>query len=505
MLAKPSPARSGSVRTISIVCAMLLLGIVFTGQTVKAQSDFDSRAPWQLPPDQRTGYQPVNQLHNTGNYYGRQTAYTPEAIPLPTPAESVETTSPDETVQGEVEQANSSLVYGDSSDCGDSGSCLIAENGCNSTCELNCGWGCVPIFAPLEDRLWVSAEYLAWWNKPADLPALVTTSPIDTPLNQAGVLGQPETSILFGGGNLNQGVSSGGRITLGYWLNPCQDFGLEIVYTFLGNKSTGFNQTSQGDPILARPFFNVNPGSIRQDADIVAYPNYFTGSLDVSIANEFQSIEVLSRRTLIQNCNRQLDFLIGGRYSRFAENLMINESSTSINQVTPVPIGTVTQITDQFSANNEFYGAEIGFAAKTKRCRLSMELLAKMAMGSTRSRVTVDGSTVVTVPTQTPITYSGGILALPTNIGAYDRNNFTVIPELGITMGYDITCRLKASVGYSFLYWSKVVRPGDQIDMNVNSSQFPPGTLSGVSAPVFNFTTTDFWTQGLNFGLDYSF
>jgi hypothetical protein len=60
-------------------------------------------------------------------------------------------------------------------------------------------------------------------------------------------------------------------------------------------------------------------------------------------------------------------------------------------------------------------------------------------------------------------------------------------------------------VGYSLVYWSKVIRAGEQIDLNVNPSQFPPGDLVGAPQPQFRAVTTDFWAQGLNFGLDFRF
>ena len=75
-----------------------------------------------------------------------------------------------------------------------------------------------------------------------------------------------------------------------------------------------------------------------------------------------------------------------------------------------VPDGTVSQVSDLFTASNEFNGAELGFSAKSRCCRLSMELLGKLAIGSTQSRVNVNGSTVVTEPGQQPATYYRRIL-----------------------------------------------------------------------------------------------
>src|SRR6476659_9640207 len=54
------------------------------------------------------------------------------------------------------------------------------------------------------DRLWGGAEYLLWWVEGQRIPALVTTSPPGTPLAQAGVLGLPGTSALFGHSRMNE-------------------------------------------------------------------------------------------------------------------------------------------------------------------------------------------------------------------------------------------------------------------------------------------------------------
>ena len=79
------------------------------------------------------------------------------------------------------------------------------------------------------------------------------------------------------------------------------------------------------------------------------------------------------------------------------------------------------------------------------------------------------------------------------------------MPEIGVNLMYCLTPRTKVTLGYTFIYLSHVARPGDQIDMMVNSSQFPPGNRNGVALPEFQFRTTDFWAHGLNFGLDIRF
>src|SRR5215831_18765845 len=50
--------------------------------------------------------------------------------------------------------------------------------------------------------LWAEAEYLLWWMKGASLPPLITASPAGTPSTQAGVLGAPTTTVVFGGAHV---------------------------------------------------------------------------------------------------------------------------------------------------------------------------------------------------------------------------------------------------------------------------------------------------------------
>jgi hypothetical protein len=345
---------------------------------------------------------------------------------------------------------------------------------------------------------WFRGEYLLWWSKAGNVPPLVTTSPAGTPQPQAGVLGQDGTTVLFGDG-LSFGSSSGARFTIGAWLTPCGLSGLEATGFFLGRRTAAFDQTSQGDPILARPFLNVQTG--QQDAVQIAYPNVSTGSVSVSASTELQSADLVLRRVMAQCPGTRFDLLLGYRYSRLGEDLTVNTSLSS----GLLPPGTVVQVLDSFNTRNEFNGAEFGVAAQSRSCGWTLELLAKLALGNTHSDVTINGTTTTTTPSAAPTTGAGGFLALPSNIGRFERNDFTTIPELGITLAYEVTPRIRATFGYTLFYWSKVARPGDQVDFNLNPSLFPPPSLVGPAQPQFRFITSDFWAQGLSLGFDCRF
>ena len=394
--------------------------------------------------------------------------------------------------------------------CGD---CGCGE--CGDCCEEDCCQPCPPcddggdlieFDLPFADRLWARGDYLLWYTRAGSLPPLVTTSPTGTARDVAGRLGQPTTTILLGNGvGLNSDTRSGARVELGYWLCPCQGLGFEVTYLDLGSQTSEFEADSNNFAILARPFYNLQTDSVGQDAVLVAYPNVAAGSITVTSINKFQTLEGLLRRHLTQECGRTIDFLAGYRYAYLQDTLSIDETMTSIQRDSPVPFGTTFSTVDQFDTQNRFNGGEVGIVFQQRCRRWSLDLLMKLAVGSTQSQVAINGSTAITPPRLGTTVYPGGILALPTNIGTYDQTKLSLMPELGVTLGYDVTRHMRATVGYSFIYWSNVARPGDQIDTDVNASQFPPGTSSGAARPNFVFHTTDFWAQGLNVGLEYRF
>ena len=95
------------------------------------------------------------------------------------------------------------------------------------------------------------------------------------------------------------------------------------------------------------------------------------------------------------------------------------------------------------------------------------------------------------------------------NSGRHRRERLAFIPEVGLNVGLQVTRRLKISAGYSLLWISTVARAGEQLDPVVNTTQFPirsgNGPLVGPARPAFPFDESDFWAQGVRFGLELSF
>jgi hypothetical protein len=133
----------------------------------------------------------------------------------------------------------------------------------------------------------------------------------------------------------------------------------------------------------------------------------------------------------------------------------------------------------------------------------SVGLTAKIALGWTHEEIDVAGSSAQLGTLAGPI--PGGFFAQATNSGQRSRNEFAVVPEVNFRVGCHLCRRVWVFAGYEFLYWSRVARPGDQIDRGLNLSQSPvfgTGTLVGATRPQPLSNSTDYFVHGLNFGLE---
>ena len=127
-------------------------------------------------------------------------------------------------------------------------------------------------------------------------------------------------------------------------------------------------------------------------------------------------------------------------------------------------------------------------------------------MGQMQQVVDVNGATEAFNPDGSMTLFRGGLYALRSNTGRRQRDELAFIPEVGLNAGIQLTRHLKLFVGYTFLWISTVARAGEQIDSEINVSQFPirsgDGPLVGRTRPAPKFHGTDFWAQGLSFGLE---
>jgi len=374
-----------------------------------------------------------------------------------------------------------------------------------------CGKGCGP-------HVWGSAESLLWWLKSAPVPVpLLSTFAPGTPSAAisakffGGALGVPGT-IVMTPDHLGYGPFLGGRLTVGGWLDSEQQFGVEGSGFLLETRtaSSGALSNAAGNPPLRALFCNPPPGAgfpLGESSFVLSDPGFASGGQTISSSTRLWGAEANGLFRAVNNDMLSLSLLGGFRYLDLQERLTIADYETLLTG----GFGSFSTL-DAFGTRNQFYGGQLGAKAEAHYEHFFASLVGKVALGVDHESVTINGVTSVT-PVGGPTTISGGgIYAQGTNIGRLTRDQFAVVPSAQLQVGMDITCNIRAFVGYDVLYVSAVARPGDQIDRVINFTQSaavngvltaPP--LIGQPRPAALINSTDFWANGISAGLQFSF
>jgi hypothetical protein len=360
---------------------------------------------------------------------------------------------------------------------------------------------------------WADFSYLASWARRAPLstPLVTSGSAADA---HPGAIGQPGTGVVFGTDSIDFGLRQGIQGELGVYLDADHHLSLDAsgFYFFPQYVRSTFASDANGNPVIARPEFNTAAGGER--SFLTSFPGVLAGSTSVESRSTLWGYEVNGRYSICPSDGVLIDGLIGYRQARLDEKITITD------QLTPLIPGNLTFLggnnfvnppgtigdQDLFGTANIFYGVNLGVRARWLWDWGYLNVYAKTAVGVTSERVSIQGSTSLLTPTGTTST-PGGILALPSNIGNYHQSEFSVIPEVGFTFAYNPIDHVRLTAGYSFTYWSNVVRPGDQINNHINPALVPTdvgfGTATGGSGPTFAFHETSFWWHTLNAGVEF--
>ena len=357
-----------------------------------------------------------------------------------------------------------------------------------------------------DQRLYFGADWLYWNTKGMDTPVLVTSSAAGTSRDIAAVRGELGSSTLFGGREINGDSVPGFRFNGGTWITPQQNFAIEAEYFRLSEQDDRFTGSSDGSFIIGRPFFDIVAG--QETAQLVSYPNLVRGNLNIGTSTKYRSFLINGRASLCpQGCNHcgypdHIDWIVGYRRLKLDDTIEISENLTSL--LTNAP-GTIA-VTDRFDTENEFNGLQLGLVHRANFQRAWLESTLRVALGQNQQTVRINGTNTITEAGLTD-TLQGGLLAQRTNNGKYRREEFTMIPEVGLRLGLRLTKALSATVGYSVIYFPNVVRAGDQIDTDLNPNLVPPEAVpfSGALRPRFTYVESDYWAHGLSVGGELAF
>lgn len=357
----------------------------------------------------------------------------------------------------------------------------------------------------------LQGEYLLWWMPGMRTPVLATTS-LDP--NGLGFLGQPGTAPLLGEGDIIGTNRHGFRVRGGLWLDDCGSCGIDGSLFVLGRRTVDAAFSASQFGIITRPIFspNIIPGSgvVGETGEAVTVPNVLSGGLSAHAESFLWGADLNIRHCLCSGCDWKMMGFAGYRFLSLEEQLWVQEDilvvGTSPRVVIPDPVGTTIVVRDTFDVENRFHGGQVGVTYERRRGRWDVDARASIALGVTNQELNIDGFQIRTRPGQPPVAFRGGLLAAGPNIGSFTRERFSIVPEFTLNVGYWLTPNLRAYAGYNFLYWTNVIRAGEEIDRVVDLTfvpNAPPAIPSGQQRPAALFNQSDLWVTGVQFGVEF--
>jgi hypothetical protein len=280
-------------------------------------------------------------------------------------------------------------------------------------------------------------------------------------------------------------------------------------------QATGFSAhgNAGGSLLFAIPFFDLNTNT-----ETAALINAFDrrGSLAVTSSSRLWGTEGAGLVGAYSGDGLSLQCLAGIRCAGLEEGEDLVASRASVNPGVLLPFlgtgygpGNTTTTVDYFHTRSEFYGGQLGARAAYAAGRLSGQIEARIALGATHSQIAVDGLTALTTAGGAVTTAPGGLFTGPSRLGQFCRDDFSVLPEVEARLACQLSDRLALSAGYHFLCWTSVVRPGDQVNRNVDKREIPVSDTFDPSARVAPeppaFRSAGFWAQGITFGLEFRY
>jgi hypothetical protein len=366
---------------------------------------------------------------------------------------------------------------------------------------------------PFGTHAWVSAEYLLWFVKaqPTRMPYVTTSGPLQT----AGA-GQSTTAVISGDRDLGYDLFSGFRVSGGFWCGDDRRTGFELSGFLTERKANAFYAASDasGVPTLARPFLrsgDLAPFTLVISQLGAASGNVLVFSRSQTYGAEGNGVINLFRSCSDSGCRVNVNLLGGFRYLELNEALQISSASTLLGGGGPLFAGVQVNapgtigVRDSFEATNRFYGGQLGLRSEAVWGKCYVGITGKIAAGLMNEVLDVNGQSELLDPTRGIATVvQGGLFATAGNIKRYRNDEFAVVPEVNINVGYQLTPGLTTFIGYNFLFMNRVLRPGTSVPRTVNTAQVPTSRdygAAGVPADNPALTQTDFWLQGVTFGL----
>jgi len=346
--------------------------------------------------------------------------------------------------------------------------------------------------------------FLLRWFKPVclNVPVVSVGNP-SAPV--PGAIGQPGTQVVIGGvppHKFDFGATPGGQLTAG-WVSADGALGVEVTGFLMDTSSAGqgFTAAANGSPATYLPYQAPDNS---QQALPFTIPGVVTGRSVALGSTHVWGVE--ANATLPFTLEREGwsffgAFLAGARYLDLTDRDRITNTLQLVADPSAVAVGAA-----QFQTRNQFAGPQLGTVMGLEWGKLSLAYTTKLAAGLTHQSRNIEGAPLLATTDLSPLLVPGPLVALPSNIGRETADRVTLVPEAGIKSRLALTSWCSLSLGYTLIYWNKVLCPGDQMDGQVNITQLPfHGPMTGPPLPQPLFVHTDYFTQGLDVGLQFRF
>jgi hypothetical protein len=332
--------------------------------------------------------------------------------------------------------------------------------------------------------VWIEGEYLLWTIKKNLLPApLVTQGSFSDPI--VGALEQPGTNIKLGKQHIDMGCMNGIQVTIGSWLNLSQQTGLEASYFLLPTTTTKKSLRTSGEigsPSYAVPINDITglwglngvPGEsiYLLPGPLGAMPG-FHGDFNLKLSSQFQGAQLNAVYRMAKWHFFRLNAITGFRWLQLKEQLKFQVSTHTVPNF---PFGfSFSDTKDNFKTDNDFYGGQIGVDTGHTSRHFDLKGVLQMGLGAILETIHIHGSSKTSngnlfyeTKNTANETLKGGIFAQKTNIGTHRPQVFAAVFDANIQANLKILRYLELGAGYSFLWISKLARPGKQIDRKIN-------------------------------------
>jgi hypothetical protein len=355
-----------------------------------------------------------------------------------------------------------------------------------------------------------SVGYSLIWFRGANFPPLATTGSVNDLV--PGALGQPGTVILSEGPR-NPGPSAAFRATFTYWILDPERVSLDGDFFIMEQRSiyNHFASDATGNPPLFRPFFDPLNGVFGgENSDPRALPGVLSGTLSDSIRTRLMSADLNLRWHSSPHMEgSRASIFVGARWLRLDERYLSNDTALDIGGG-----GFLFNFSDNFTTYNQFFGGQVGADWNYQLGRFTLGLFTKVAVGPNYQTIKINGQATATdLSTGQVITDdTQALFAQPSNIGNYRKTQISVLSEFGAKTQIELNERIRLHCGYSFLWMTNTVRPGDQMDRVINNRQLPIGG-AGAGLPNLppalpgppTFNQSQFYGHMLNLGLEITF